>query len=85
MAQLNTKGLALADSDVESEEEYLQEEEETEEDKKLNSFINAVRNGSAAVHVANTLGMSKFVHSGLRFKKKNNHFGFKLCLLEHIP
>lgn len=41
---LNTGALAIADSDVESDEEYLQEEE-TEEDKKLNNFINAVRNG----------------------------------------
>ena len=38
------QALRLGDSDVESDEEFFQEEE-TEEDKQMESFINAVKNG----------------------------------------
>ena len=41
------QNLPLGDSDVESEDEYLHdgEVEETEEDKRMDRFITAVRNG----------------------------------------
>ena len=44
MAQ-SIQGIRLGDSDVESDEEYFENEEQSEEDKRMARFIDAVKNG----------------------------------------
>ncbi len=43
MAQ-TVQGLRLGDSDVESDEEFF-DEEETEEEKRMSDFVVAIKNG----------------------------------------